>query len=143
MWCSSGDASVYADAEVLAMVVDSLKTAGLKEFQISVGHARFFRGLLEAAGLDEEEEEVLRDFISNKNFFGLEEFIETLEISDELKELFGLLGNFDLKDDELVVAKEKATKYPSIISAIEELEELKNTYVCIKLILIFHLNLNY
>ena len=124
-----GDASVYADAEVLAMVVDSLKSAGLKEFQISVGHARFFRGLLEAAGLDEEEEEVLRDFISNKNFFGLEEFIETLEISDELKELFGLLGNFDLKDDELVVAKEKATKYPSIISAIEELEELKK-YLC-------------
>ena len=124
-----GDASVYADAEVLAMVVDSLKSAGLKEFQISVGHARFFRGLLEAAGLDEEEEEVLRDFISNKNFFGLEEFIETLEISDELKELFGLLGNFDLKDDELVVAKKKATKYPSIISAIEELEELKK-YLC-------------
>lgn len=124
-----GDASVYADAEVLAMVVDSLKSAGLKEFQISVGHARFFRGLLEAAGLDEEEEEILRDFISNKNFFGLEEFIETLEISDELKELFGLLGNFDLKDDELVVAKKKATKYPSIISAIEELEELKK-YLC-------------
>ena len=63
-----GDGSVCADAEILAMVVDSLRASGLKEFQISVGHARFFHGLIEAAGLGEEAEEELRELLNNKNF---------------------------------------------------------------------------
>ena len=74
-----GDGSVCADAEILAMVVDSLRASGLKEFQISVGHARFFHGLIEAAGLGEEAEEELRELLNNKNFFGVEEFVETLK----------------------------------------------------------------
>ena len=54
-----GDNSVAADAEILALVVDSLKTAGLLEFQIGVGHTDFFRGLVQAAELKEEEEQEL------------------------------------------------------------------------------------
>ena len=52
-----GDSTVDADAEIIAMVIDCLKKAGLKEFQLSVGHAEFFRGLTDAAGLKEEQEE--------------------------------------------------------------------------------------
>ena len=55
-----GDKSIEADAEILAMAVESMKQAGLKEFQISVGHAEFFKGLSDAAGLSEEQEEELR-----------------------------------------------------------------------------------
>ena len=46
-----GDPSVDADAEMISMVISCLKAAGLKEFQLSIGHADFFRGLMEAAGL--------------------------------------------------------------------------------------------
>ena len=56
-----GDGTVAADAEILAMVVESLLSSGLKEFQISVGHAQFFRGLAEAAGLDEEQQQELKE----------------------------------------------------------------------------------
>ena len=41
-----GDPSVDADAEMISMVISCLKAAGLKEFQLSIGHADFFRGLL-------------------------------------------------------------------------------------------------
>ena len=51
---SIGDASIYADAEILAMTVDALKKSGLKEFQISVGHSQFFSGLIQAADIDED-----------------------------------------------------------------------------------------
>lgn len=61
-----GDGTVAADAEILAMVVESLLSSGLKEFQISVGHAQFFRGLAEAAGLDEEQQQELRELLANK-----------------------------------------------------------------------------
>ena len=43
-----GDGTAEADAQMLAMVVDSLKSIGIEKFQISVGHAGFFQALLEA-----------------------------------------------------------------------------------------------
>ena len=119
-----GDGSVAADAEILAMVVDSLKSSGLTKFQISVGHARFFQGLVEAAGLDEDQEEELRNLLSNKNFLGVEEFAEQLELTENLKKLMFLLGSFETAAEELSDAKKLAASYPMILSAIEELEEL-------------------
>ena len=119
-----GDSTVDADAEIIAMVIDCLKKAGLKEFQLSVGHAEFFRGLTDAAGLKEEQEEELHDLISNKNSFGVTEFAETLSLNDNLKALFGMLGNLYTGSDELQTAKKYASEYPRILAAIERLEEL-------------------
>lgn len=119
-----GDSTVDADAEIIAMVIDCLKKAGLKEFQLSVGHAEFFRGLTDAAGLNEEQEEELHDLISNKNYFGVTEFAETLNLNDALKALFGMLGNLYTGADELQTAKKYADAYPRILNAIERLEEL-------------------
>ena len=89
-----GDPSVDADAEMISMVISCLKAAGLKEFQLSIGHADFFRGLMEAAGLLEEQEEELRELISNTG------------------------------SDELSAARECAASYPRILKAIGDLEEL-------------------
>lgn len=119
-----GDSTVDADAEIIAMVIDCLKKAGLKEFQLSVGHAEFFRGLTDAAGLNEEQEEELHDLISNKNYFGVTEFAEPLNLNDDLKALFGMLGNLYTGADELQTAKKYADAYPRILNAIERLEEL-------------------
>ena len=120
-----GDGSVDADAEVLSMVVDCLLKSGLSEFQISVGHADFFRGLLEAAGTDEEEEQELKSLISNKNFFGVEEFAETLKLDQGLTELFHMLGNPNVKKDDLQKAGELAASYPRILAAVRNLIELQ------------------
>ena len=110
-----GDNSTAADAEILSMVVDSLLESGFKRFQISVGHAQFFAGLIEAAGIDAEQEEVLRELISNKNFFGVDEFIKELNLNDNLKYLFNLLGNFNFNTEDIDTAKEKASDYPIIL----------------------------
>lgn len=70
-----GEPSVRADVEMIAMVVESLKNAGLTEFQVSVGQVEYFKGICEEAGLSEEMEEELREYISSKNYFGAEEFL--------------------------------------------------------------------
>lgn len=119
-----GDSTVDADAEMLSMVVECLKTAGLRDFQIAVGHADFFRGLMDAAGLFEEQEAELRSLISNKNFFGVEEFIGTLNLNEDLKQLFLILGDFYSDADGLCKAKKYAAAYPRISKAIERLESL-------------------
>lgn len=121
-----GDATISADAEILAMTVESLKAAGLHDFQISVGHAQFFLGLLHAAMMNEEEEAQLRELLHNKNFFGVEEFADTLHLSEDLRALFSLLASFDSSDEALFAAKEKAKNYPEIADAIEQLLELRN-----------------
>lgn len=119
-----GDSAVDADAEIIAMAVQCLRNAGLKEFQLSVGHADFFRGLKEAAGLLEEQEEELRSLISNKNFFGVDEFVETMNLDGDLKKLFQMLGALYAGTDELKAAKDCARSYPRVLKAIEHLEEL-------------------
>lgn len=119
-----GDASAAADAEILAMVVASLQAGGLRDFQISVGHARFFQGIAEAAGLSEDEEQELRELLANKNFLGVEEFIQNMRLAPDLRELFLLLGSFEISADELETAKRHAMNYPNVLAAITELEQL-------------------
>ena len=52
-----GDNSADADAEILSMVTECLLGAGLKEFQLTVGHVGILQGMMEAAGFDDEEDE--------------------------------------------------------------------------------------
>ena len=119
-----GDDSIEADAEILAMAVECLKKAGLEKFQISIGHTGFLKGLMEEAGLNEEQEEELRELISNKNFFGVEEFIGTLEIAEDLKELFTLLGGFYDSPKQFEEIQKKAAPYQKSASALAYLKDL-------------------
>lgn len=136
-----GDGTVQADAEILAMVVESLQVAGLKDFQIGVGHAKYFQGLLEAASINEEDAENLKNLIMNKNFFGVEEYVDRLALKDDLKALFSLLGNLDATVEELKAAKALANPYPLVAEALDNLIALSellelyniNRYVSIEL----------
>lgn len=119
-----GDNSVSADAEILALVVNALKTAGLKEFQIGVGHADFFRGLAEAAGLEDDTKQELAELIANKNFFGVEELLDALHLPSGLKELFSMLGTVCMTGEMLQKAKELSAGFPVVLQALGRLEEL-------------------
>ena len=80
---------------------------------------------MEAAGFTEEAEQELRELLSNKNYFGVEELVEGITMEEPLKKLFALLGSFETDIDELAEAKSLAENFPKILSAITE---LKNTY---------------
>ena len=88
------DDSVYADAEEIALLISSLQRAGLNDFQISVGNAEYFKGLCEYAGIDEETELKLKDFIAGKNYFGAEDLLVDCGIPDDKRTL--LLRVMDL-----------------------------------------------
>ena len=74
---------------------------------------------MEAAGISEEDEEELRELLANKNFFGVEEFAETLNLKAELNELFHMLGSLNVDLNDLKRAKEAAASYPRILAAIQ------------------------
>ena len=125
-----GEDSVDSDAEIISLVVNVLKAAGLKEFQVSIGHVDFLKGLTEAAGLDEETVEELLQLIANKNFFGVEELVEPLPMEEPLKKLFQSLGDIYDSGEELQSAARLAAPYPRIAGAINRLRELYELLAC-------------
>ncbi len=118
------DDSVDADARMLAITIECLLKAGLKEFQLEIGNADFFRSLISEAGFDDEEDIVkLKTSIENKSMFGVEDLVKNKKISQELKEIFlklpELFGSIEILD----YAK-SLTNNPRAIKAINRLEEL-------------------
>lgn len=118
-----GDDSVFADGEVIALSINCLKEAGLKDFRVSIGHIGYFKGLCEEAGIDDETELELRTLISGKNYFAAQELIEEKKIASPYKEkLLGIADSFnDL--DSLQTAGENVNNDRSV-KALERLEQL-------------------
>lgn len=119
-----GDGSVEADAEMIALVAESLRKAGLSEFQVSIGHVDFFKSLLRESKLDEEMEAELRELISNKNIYGVRELLEPLPISPGLKEAFAAIP--DLFGSVEILQKAEACAVTE--DAKRALERLKKIY---------------
>lgn len=118
-----GDDSVEADAEMLAMVIESMQAIGLKEFQLSVGHLGFFQSLIEDAALDEEARERVVELINNRNYFGVEEYLDSIMVKRSSKEAFAALGNLVGGVEVLAKAKNIAPNSSGIM-AVKRLEKI-------------------
>ena len=118
-----GDDSEDADAEMIAMVIDSLRQAGLKEFQVELGQVAFYRSLLKEAGLEEEVEEELNQYIENKNYFAVEGLLKNQPVDEGLKKVFLKLPELFGSLEQMQEAK-KLTANPGALAAIERLEQV-------------------
>lgn len=100
--------SIEADAEMIAMVVDGLKKVGLKEFQVSIGHVDFIRGLMCGAELVEKESREVSTLITNRNYFGVEELLDSRNVKENIKKAFHILpelaGGAEVLEQALKVA---------------------------------------
>lgn len=123
--------SVDADAEMLALVVDCLKKAGLEEFQINVGNVDFFQSLMEDAHVDEETEIRLRELIANRNYFGMDELLTEAEVKRNTREalsaLSELVGGVEiLEQAKRIAPSSKALKAVKRLEAIYEVLKAYN-----------------
>lgn len=118
-----GDDSPEADAELLAMTIESLLASGLTEFQISVGQVDYFKSLLKDAGLEEEVEERLRSLISQKNYFGVEDLVKEQKLSESLEKAFLELPHL-FGTSEVLAKARSLTDNTCALAAVERLEEI-------------------
>lgn len=123
------DDSVEADAEMLSLVIETVKSTGLENFQLSIGQIDFFKGLCEEAGLDAETENELREYISGKNYFAAEDLLATKEVKDPYKDtllkLADMHGDIDsIKDIKKLVNNKRS---------VEAIERLENIFEVLKL----------
>lgn len=125
-----GDDSVYADAEMIMMVIDTLRASGLTRFQVSIGEVEYFKGICKYAGIDSETEMEIRDFISEKNFFAAEELMIEKGISETDREAILQVREFYQVEETLSKAKELASNEMSrnAISRLEALYDLLKNY---------------
>lgn len=117
------DGSVEADGEMIAMAVEALREAGLKDFQVSIGQVEYFKGICAQAGIKDETELELREFISGKNIFGAEELLVQKGISAQYKDLILKTSDYFGTVEVLELAKTPDLNERSL-SALMRLEKL-------------------
>lgn len=95
------DETVSSDGEVISLLVSSLREAGLRHFQVSIGHASFAQELfLQILGTDERANS-LRRFLYEKNYVGYREHVNSLSLSSIDKQR--LLQFLELRGGEEVI----------------------------------------
>ena len=118
-----GESSPMADAEVIALAIEALRGAGLKDFQIELGQAGFFDGFMQEAGLTPEQSAVLRELTEQKNTLGMQLYLEKLDVHQDvtrrLMRLPRLYGGTEVLDE-----AEALTAHPLCRGAIAGLRSI-------------------
>jgi ATP phosphoribosyltransferase regulatory subunit len=95
--------SPEADAEMVAIAVESLKSLGFDDFRIALGQVEFFRGIVDAAGLSGSFRDKVRHAIGKKDVSALRAILagESVpeSIQEELLALPRLFGGREVVDE--------------------------------------------
>lgn len=71
-----GAPGTVADAEVIALAARCLQASGVQRYQIDVGHAEFFHGIMDAVKLADEVKSAVRIALAARDFVALESLLE-------------------------------------------------------------------
>ncbi|TMD06838.1 MAG: ATP phosphoribosyltransferase regulatory subunit [Chloroflexi bacterium] len=121
-----GAAGPAADAEVIALAVRCLDAAGLKRYQVDVGHSEFFHGLLAGLKLPAEIESGVRAALAARDFVALERLLETTPLRSAERELLlrfpALRGGREILDAAgRLVANRRSERALADLARVEEL----------------------
>ena len=122
-----GEAALSADIEVIELFLQTLKTSGVDQVHLDLGHVDIFRGLLAESNLSEDSESQLFELLQRKASAELRAWIN-LNISDPtlggwLNALPNLAGSIEV----LSAAKKALKGAPlAVMQAINELEKTAN-----------------
>lgn len=120
-----GDNSFNADAECLILAINSLKEAGLDDFQIEIGQTQFFKGLMKEAGFNEDDYEQIRRFVEMKDMLSMEIILNDknvdIALRNDILELPALYGGIEILETARKYSKNKLCK-----KAIENIENVLN-----------------
>jgi ATP phosphoribosyltransferase regulatory subunit len=115
--------TVSCDGEAIALLISSLKKAGLPKFQVSVGHVGFAQELFVQILGTNGRANALRKFLYEKNYVGYREHVNSLQLSSidkqRLLKLLQLRGGEEVIGQALDIIENDKGK-----EAILELKEL-------------------
>lgn len=123
-----GSGSDIADAEVIALSVEIMKSLEFRHFQLSLGHNGIFSGLAEEINIDSKLREELEDGIARKDIVKLEKLIAEHSLPGEVKELILSMPHLTGKEEVL----DKLHNWSDIKSIRRAVESLRTIYLFLK-----------
>jgi ATP phosphoribosyltransferase regulatory subunit len=82
-----------SDAEILCLMLETLKIAGVNNVHVDLGHVGIYQGLVKQAGLSGAQETVLFDVLQRKAGSELQELIKTWSVPEKTGNMFMFLIN--------------------------------------------------
>ena len=82
-----GAAGPVADAEVIALAARCMEATGIRRYQIDVGHAEFFHGIMDAVRLPDDVKTAVRGALAARDFVTLEALLEGTPLKSAEHEL--------------------------------------------------------
>jgi ATP phosphoribosyltransferase regulatory subunit len=142
-----GDGTVSADGEVIALMIASLKRAGLSGFKVAIGHVGYVDALLLDVVGNEERALILRRYLYEKNYVGFKEHVKELNLSsidkDRLMKLLKLRGGKEALNQaaKLIQTEQGEQALAELTQLWEVLESYGiDSYVKLDLNLVLHLS---
>lgn len=118
-----GVAHPEADAEIISMAIQIFLKLGLSDFQVDIGQVDFFKGLIEESNIEADVAEELRFMIDQKNILALKTYLESIDISDDLKDILlklpQLYGGVEVLGEAM-----KLTQNPRCVKAVENIYQV-------------------
>lgn len=117
-----------ADAEVIALAARCLEATGIRRYQIDVGHAEFFLGIMDAVRLPEGAKAQVRAALAARDFVALESVLDTTSLRSAEHELLlrfpALRGGPEILDAAGGLVRNRRSE-----AALEELRRVRDLLV--------------
>lgn len=143
-----GERTPEADAELIALAVNSLKELEISGFKIEIGHAGFYKALLQEADLNAGQQKQLNQYIQSKNISEIVPFLNGLALDASLIEklrkipmLYGEAGSV-IQEAEKIISTDHMREELDYLSQVYQLlkDYQIDSYISINLGLINHMN---
>ncbi len=120
-----GHAGIESDAEIIHLMVETLRQAGLDEIHIDLGHVGIFRALARRADLTNSQEALLFDALQRKAKPEIEELL--VDVCDDADARTMLLALVDLNGGAEVLAEARNVLQAAgdeVLQAIDTLQQI-------------------
>lgn len=124
-----GIADASADAEIIALAVDSLRNVGLTNFEICLGQVEFINGIMQQMGLSKEKQNEIRLALEQRNLVDLSNAVEKTNLPEKAKKALKSIPLLQGKEDILEFANNLALNEQSR----KALDNLHDIYKLLKI----------
>jgi ATP phosphoribosyltransferase regulatory subunit len=125
-----GEANVTADIEVVSLLLESLRVAGLPKLHIDLGHVGIYRALAQAAGLSAMQENEFFDLLQRKAMTEIHAWVSANITHSALAEL--LLALPTLAGDKTILVGAR-TRFAAVVpAAVEAVDQLLSVAITIE-----------
>lgn len=120
-----GSDSVESDVEVIRLMLATLTATGINDAQLDLAHVGIFRGLVQQAGLNEEQESLLFDALQRKALPEIDSLLADWSLESALHDMLRALVDLNGGDEVLARAdKIFARASDDVRAALQNLKQV-------------------